>query len=51
MWSWVGLVYQGIYFSQINAVAKVFAAAFLMQVLLFALPAALSCRGAYPPVP
>lgn len=36
MRGWVGAVYQGSYFSQINPVAKVFAGAFLLQALLFA---------------
>lgn len=40
MWGWVGFVYQGIYFSQINPVARAFAAAFLVQAVLFVLHAA-----------
>ena len=36
MWGWVGIVYQGIYFSQINPAARIFAAAFALQALLFA---------------
>jgi hypothetical protein len=36
MWGWVGIVYQGIYFSQINPAARIFAAAFVLQALLFA---------------
>ncbi|HEU4806245.1 MAG TPA: DUF6064 family protein [Nitrobacter sp.] len=39
MWGWVGLVYHGLYFSQINPIARVFAAAFLVQAILFAIPA------------
>lgn len=41
---WVGLVYQGLYFSQINPVARAFAAIFLLQALLFAILAAIG-RG------
>ena len=44
MWAWVGAVYHGIYFSQINPVARAFAGAFLLQALLFAIPA-ISGRG------
>lgn len=44
MWAWVGLVYQGLYFSRINPVARAFAAAFLLQALLFAIHAAIG-RG------
>jgi hypothetical protein len=44
MWGWVGLVYQGVYFSQINPIARVFAGAFLLQALLFAIHAAVG-RG------
>lgn len=44
MWSWVGLVYQGVYFSQINPIARAFAAGFLVQAALFVIHAALA-RG------
>ena len=44
MWGWVGFVYQGVYFSQINPIARVFAGAFLLQALLFAIHAAVG-RG------
>jgi hypothetical protein len=44
MWGWVGLVYNGSYFSQINPIARFFAGAFLLQAALFALHAALG-RG------
>lgn len=44
MWGWVGLVYQGVFFSQINPISRVFAAAFLVQAVLFAWPA-LTRRG------
>lgn len=37
MWGWVGFVYHGIYFSQINPLAKLFAGAFLIQSVLFAI--------------
>lgn len=40
MWGWVGIVYQGIFFSQINSVARIFAAAFLLQAVLFSIHAA-----------
>ncbi len=36
MWGWVGFVYQGLFFSQINPVARAFAAAFLAQAVIFA---------------
>lgn len=39
MWAWVGLVYHGIYFSEINPVALAFAGAFVLQALLFAIEA------------
>jgi hypothetical protein len=39
MWAWVGVVYQGIYFSQINPIARAFAGAFLLQAVLFAVHA------------
>jgi hypothetical protein len=39
MWGWVGVMYHGAYFSQINPVARVFAAAFVLQALLFVLNA------------
>ena len=35
MWAWVGLVYNGLYFSQINPIAPAFAAAFVIQAALF----------------
>lgn len=44
MWAWVGLVYQGLYFSQINPAARAFAAAFVVQAVLFAAHAAIG-RG------
>lgn len=44
MWGWVGLVYQGLYFSQINPAARVFAGGFLIEALLFAVHALLG-RG------
>jgi Family of unknown function (DUF6064) len=44
MWGWVGFVYHGIFFSRINPIADVFAAAFIVQALLFALHA-VSGRG------
>jgi hypothetical protein len=44
MWAWVGAVYQGIYFSQVNPIARAFAGAFLLQALLFAVHA-ISGRG------
>lgn len=40
MWAWVGLVYHGVYFSEINPIAYAFAAAFVVQALLFAIHAA-----------
>lgn len=39
MWAWVGAIYQGIYFSQINPIARAFAGAFVLQALLFAIHA------------
>ena len=36
MWGFVGVAYHGLYFSRINLAAPVFAAAFLLQALLFA---------------
>ena len=39
MWAWVGIVYQGIYFSRINPAAALFAAAFVVQSGLFAIDA------------
>ena len=36
MWAWVGIVYQGVYFSQINPIARIFAGAFVVQGALFA---------------
>lgn len=36
MWGWVGVVYQGLFFAPINPVARAFAAAFVLQALLFA---------------
>jgi hypothetical protein len=44
MWSWVGLVYHGLYFSRINPAAAAFSVAFLLQALLFAF-AAVRGRG------
>jgi len=44
MWGWVGLVYQGVYFSQINPIARAFAGAFVLQAGLFAVHAA-TARG------
>jgi hypothetical protein len=44
MWGWVGVIYQGVYFSQINPAAKGFAGAFGFQAVLFAIHAALG-RG------
>jgi hypothetical protein len=44
MWLWVGVVYQWLYFTQINPIARLFAGAFVVQGLLFALHAALG-RG------
>lgn len=35
MWGWVGAVYHGLYFSQINPLAPMFSAAFVAQALLF----------------
>jgi len=35
MWGWVGIVYQGLFFARINSVARLFAAAFVIQALLF----------------
>lgn len=49
MWGWVGLVYNGLYFSQINPIAQVFAGAFLAQAAMFALPAALGRGLAFGP--
>ena len=40
MWGWVGAVYHGVYFSQINPIARTFAGAFVLQALLFAVHAA-----------
>ena len=40
MWCWVGIVYQGLYFSVINPIARVFGGAFVLQGLLFAVHAA-----------
>lgn len=42
MWAWVGSVYHGVYFSQINPIALVFAGGFVVQALLFAIHAAAS---------
>lgn len=42
MWGWVGLVYHGVYFSEINPIALAFAGAFVIQALLFTLHAARS---------
>lgn len=42
MWAWVGSVYHGVYFSEINPIALVFAGAFVAQALLFAIHAAIS---------
>ena len=39
MWAWVGIVYHGVYFSEINPVAYAFAGAFVVQALLFAMHA------------
>jgi small-conductance mechanosensitive channel len=39
MWAWVGIVYQGVYFSAINPAARAFAAAFLVQAVVFAIHA------------
>ena len=36
MWGFVGVAYHGLYFSRINLAAPVFAAAFVLQALLFA---------------
>jgi hypothetical protein len=36
MWSWVGFVYQGLFFAAINPLARVFAVAFIVQGALFA---------------
>lgn len=44
MWGWVGVVYQGVYFSQINPIARAFAGAFVAQALLFAVHAVIG-RG------
>jgi hypothetical protein len=40
MWGWVGIIYHAVYFSQINPVARVFGAGFVLQALLFALHSA-----------
>ena len=40
MWGWVGIAYHGVYFSQINPIARLFSGAFLLQALLFTLAAA-----------
>lgn len=40
MWAWVGIVYQGLYFSHINPIARAFAGAFVFQAILFAVHAA-----------
>lgn len=40
MWGWVGLVYHGLNFGQVNPIARAFAAAFLVQAALFAIPIA-----------
>jgi hypothetical protein len=37
MWAWVGLVYHGMFFTPINAAARIFAEAFILQSLLFGL--------------
>jgi hypothetical protein len=44
MWGWVGTVYHGLYFSQINPIAWIFAAAFLAQAALFGIAAVGSFR-------
>jgi hypothetical protein len=36
MWGWVGVVYQGLFFSPINPTARIFAVAFTAQAALFA---------------
>jgi hypothetical protein len=40
MWGWVGIVYHGVFFGQINPVAQGFAAAFVVQACLFGFNAA-----------
>jgi hypothetical protein len=40
LWAWVGFVYHGFFFSQINPAARVFAAAFVVQAGLFVVHAA-----------
>jgi hypothetical protein len=35
MWGWVGIVYQGLFFAPINPAARFFAAAFVIQAVLF----------------
>jgi hypothetical protein len=44
MWAWVGIFYHAIHFSQVNPAAPAFAAAFLVQSLLF-LSVAAAGRG------
>ncbi len=44
LWGFVGVVYHGLYFSRINLAAPLFAAAFVLQALLFG-AAAISGRG------
>lgn len=36
MWAWTGLVYHATYFAEINPIARVFGAAFVIQAALFA---------------
>jgi hypothetical protein len=38
MWAWVGIVYHGQFFSDINPIARPFAVAFVIQAALFAWP-------------
>ena len=49
MWGWVGIIYQGHYFSQINPIAWIFAAAFLAQAALFGFHAAVGNLRFSPP--
>jgi hypothetical protein len=44
MWGWAGIVYHGLYFSQINPIAWIFAAVFLAQAALYGIAAVGSLR-------
>lgn len=49
MWGWVGIVYQGLFFTPINPMARIFALAFVIQALLLAYHAWKGCGLEYGP--